>query len=125
MDRIQILRRRIRWLTGFFMLGLFLSGFTAIPLTGEVNGLAHWLGPASGGHDLAQWLGRVREALVQTQAAYPFTPLVAPKLQRSRMHAAAANRRAQVTEQKTGTDWLAAVRRKKVKETRRTRIFTK
>lgn len=72
MNRTKILFRRIRWLTGLFMLGLFLSGVTAIPLTGEVNGLAHWLGPAGGASVLAQWLGRVREALGQTQAAYPF-----------------------------------------------------
>jgi hypothetical protein len=55
---------RIRWLAGFFILGLFLSGVTAIPLQSEVDWLAK--------HFSSEWLSRVHVALDQTQAQYPF-----------------------------------------------------
>lgn len=35
----SLLRQRIRWLTWFFIFGLFLSGATVIPLREKV----HWL----------------------------------------------------------------------------------
>lgn len=66
MNHYQTLRR-IRWLTGLFILGLWISGATAIPLLSEVNGLANVMGVGA-----TPWLGRIREALVQTQAHYPF-----------------------------------------------------
>jgi hypothetical protein len=56
--------RRIRWLTGFFLLGLVLSGATAIPLQSETDWLARFSN--------TQWLVRVHTALVQTQLQYPF-----------------------------------------------------
>src|SRR5580698_9962346 len=56
--------RRIRWLTGFFLLGLVLSGATAIPLPSETDWLARFSN--------AQWLVRVHTALVQTQLQYQF-----------------------------------------------------
>jgi hypothetical protein len=64
MGREMALRRRIRWLTGFFMFGLVLSGATAIPLQVETD----WLTRFSN----IQWLAHVHSALVQTQSQYPF-----------------------------------------------------
>lgn len=72
MNRESLLRRRIRWLTGFFIFGLFLSGVTAIPLAGEVNWLVNSLGVEPTSSDLGQWLLRVRDALAQTEAQHPF-----------------------------------------------------
>jgi len=72
MNRTQILRRRIQWLTGFFIIGLVLSGATAIPLVAEVNRLAdYYLGEARSSAT-AEWLLRVRDALAQTQSQQPF-----------------------------------------------------
>ncbi|HEY1788739.1 MAG TPA: hypothetical protein VGJ73_11310 [Verrucomicrobiae bacterium] len=64
MGREMELRSRIRWLTGLFLLGLVLSGVTAIPLQIETG----WLTQFSN----AQWLVRVHAALAQTQSQYPF-----------------------------------------------------
>lgn len=72
MNREQVLRHRIRWLTGFFIFGLAISGATAIPLTGELNLLANQIGTGNESSDLTQWLLRVRDALAQTQVRYPF-----------------------------------------------------
>ena len=72
MNREQILLCRIRWLTGFFIFGLFISGATAIPLTGELNLLANWFGADGATSGLGLWLLRVRDALAQTQAQHPF-----------------------------------------------------
>lgn len=77
MNREIILRRRIKCLTWFFILGLVGSGATAIPLTCEVDRLAQLMGvadktsgdPVSG---LAHWILRVREALHDVDARYPF-----------------------------------------------------
>jgi hypothetical protein len=66
-NRKQTLLRRLRWLTWLFIVGLVLSGATAIPLPPEVNLLVHWTG-ANGESEWARWLWRVQEALVQTQA---------------------------------------------------------
>lgn len=64
MGREMALRRRTRWLTWFFLLGLVLSGATAIPLQTETS----WLTRVSS----AQWLLRVHDALLQTQLQYPY-----------------------------------------------------
>jgi hypothetical protein len=70
------LRRRIRLLTALFIVGLVLSGLTAIPLEWEVR----WLREnviGSGPHStsavavLDQWLARIHEALRDTQARHP------------------------------------------------------
>ena len=66
MNRERVLRRRIKSLTGLFIVGLVASGVTAIPLPGELNLLVNLLGPAAG-----QWLMRVQGALTQTQEQYP------------------------------------------------------
>ena len=71
------LLRRIRVLAGLFIVGLALSGATAIPLQWEVEMSARILGvadrsgePASGG--FTKWILKVREALHETNAKYPF-----------------------------------------------------
>jgi hypothetical protein len=44
MNREQTLRRRIKLLTWLFIVGLVLSGATAIPLQGELNLLTNFFG---------------------------------------------------------------------------------
>ncbi|MBA4146980.1 MAG: hypothetical protein H0X66_02615 [Verrucomicrobia bacterium] len=77
MNRELILRRRVKWLTWFFIFGLVISGITAIPLEWEMElltkifGIAH-LTPEQAESGLARWLLIVRDALKDTNAAYPF-----------------------------------------------------
>jgi hypothetical protein len=71
MDREQILRRRVYYLIWLFIIGLFLSGATAIPLTTEVRGLANLIG-ANSSSVPGRWLWLVRDALNDTQMHYPF-----------------------------------------------------
>lgn len=72
MSRETILHRRIRWLTWFFIIGLVVSGATAIPLTTEVNWLAGHLNADGKLSGVAEWLLRIRDALAQAQAQHPF-----------------------------------------------------
>jgi hypothetical protein len=72
LSRGHLLRKRIRWITGFFIFGLAISGATAIPLTGELNLLANWFGSGNELPGLTHWLLRVQDALAQTQLRYPF-----------------------------------------------------
>src|ERR1035438_938135 len=72
MNREQLLRRRIKLLTCLFIVGLVLSGATAIPLLGELNLLVNFCGASGEPSELARWLLQVRDALAQTQAQYPF-----------------------------------------------------
>ena len=71
------LHRRIRVLLWIFIFGLVVSGATAIPLETEVRLLARII-TVSGSADmqqhsgLVQWLTRVRDGLVKTNAKYPF-----------------------------------------------------
>jgi hypothetical protein len=72
--------QRIRWLIGFFIFGLVISGATAIPLETELN----WLVNLTGARALvetpgtapppvwAEWLCRVQTALHDTNLKYPF-----------------------------------------------------
>jgi hypothetical protein len=60
----QGLLRKVRLLTALFIVGLFLSGVTAIPLQSEVDWLAK--------HVDSEWLSRIHTALAQTQSQYPF-----------------------------------------------------
>jgi hypothetical protein len=72
------LRRRIKTLTWIFIIGLFLSGATAIPLQTELR----WLTGLTGADQLvaasaeapawALWLVRIRDSLLDTAAKYPF-----------------------------------------------------
>lgn len=64
---------RIRVLLVGFIIGLVLSGLTAIPLSFELKLLSSWL------HNapvqllaLHEWIFRVRDALVDTDGKYPF-----------------------------------------------------
>lgn len=70
MTRSDFLRRRIRFWLSLFILGLVLSGVTAIPLAWELDVLARWVGPGDSG--LAHWIGRVQGGLHETYARYPF-----------------------------------------------------
>jgi hypothetical protein len=74
MNREQQLRRRIKWLTWFFILGLFVSGATAIPLLTELNLLVNWTGAETAlvPSELGHWLLDVRDALQDLQSQYPF-----------------------------------------------------
>ena len=64
------LRRRIRLWLWVFLVGLVLSGVTAIPLTAELDLLARLVGHGDNG--LAQWVLRVRDGLREMDARYPF-----------------------------------------------------
>ena len=80
MNREQLLRRRIKALTWLFILGLVLSGVTAIPLPSESDKLAELTGasqlvdaPAPGGTPAwALWLTRVQKALHEAYQRSPF-----------------------------------------------------
>ncbi|MBI5774818.1 MAG: hypothetical protein HZA89_13875 [Verrucomicrobia bacterium] len=79
-DRERQLLLRLRAWTLLFILGLVLSGATAIPLETELHWLVKWTGaeslvksPAStDAPGWAVWLVRVRDALVETGAKHPF-----------------------------------------------------
>ena len=80
MNRQQILLRRIRFLTWLFIIGLALSGATAIPLRSELR----WLTKVTGARQLietpaatgppawAVWLTTVQAALDDTASRHPF-----------------------------------------------------
>jgi len=71
-----ILRRRIKWLTWLFIVGLVLSGATAIPLTWELDLMVKWLGlggqtSATATSELGRWLLTAREALLDVSGKHP------------------------------------------------------
>lgn len=73
MNRDRQLRQRLRWLTWLFIIGLGVSGATAIPLNWELGLLARWAGlegqtSATATGDLGRWLLTVREALQDVSA---------------------------------------------------------
>ncbi|MEI9960345.1 MAG: hypothetical protein WDM76_04195 [Limisphaerales bacterium] len=72
MNREPILRYRIKFLTWLFIIGIILSGATAIPLQSELNLWANLFGSNEESSELTRWLLRVRDALAQTQAQHPF-----------------------------------------------------
>jgi hypothetical protein len=71
MNRESLLRR-VKLLTWLFIIGLVLSGATAIPLQGELNLLVNFFGSNGESSEGMRWLLRVRDALAQTQAQHPF-----------------------------------------------------
>jgi hypothetical protein len=76
-DHTARLLLRIRWVLGFFIFALVLSGVTAFPLLHELNWLCALLGygegvPAAGQTGLDYWLLHVREGLADTHARWPF-----------------------------------------------------
>src|SRR5439155_17561124 len=71
------LLKRIRFVTWLFIIGLVISGATALPVVSEVDVLARVVGagePSSsvGNSQVGQWLSYVQRALHQTQAEFPF-----------------------------------------------------
>ncbi len=80
MDREKMLLKRIRVFTWVFIIGLFLSGATAMPLVREVNFLAHITGAeglvqttgSTATPAWAAWLVNVQSALQKTSAEFPF-----------------------------------------------------
>jgi hypothetical protein len=75
-NREESLRRRIRVLTRIFIIGLLVSGATAIPLGAELNLLVRMFpatnAPGGGASGFAGWILRVRNAVQDTNAHYPF-----------------------------------------------------
>jgi hypothetical protein len=72
MNHEQILQRRIKCLTWFFIVGLFISGATAIPLVPEVNWFANLWSANGNPSSVTEWLVRIRDALAKTQSEHPF-----------------------------------------------------
>lgn len=75
--REQQLRRRIHILTCLVILGLVISGATAIPLTWELDLMVRWLGiadlrPSTELRGLTGWIHKVWYALVEVDDQYPF-----------------------------------------------------
>ncbi len=69
----DILLRRIRWLTGFFIFGLVVSGATAIPLQSELDCLLSWLGPTGPNPSaLHLCIQKLQLALDDLGTRYPF-----------------------------------------------------
>ena len=66
MDRYKIQIRR--WLL-FFIVSLFLSGLTAMPVETELELLTRWLKPTT---QLGEWINRVYVAVADTNDRYPF-----------------------------------------------------
>jgi len=76
-DQTEPLLRQIRWLTAAFILGLFLSGVTAIPLRQEVGQLLQLAGGAGSATNststpLVAWLEQIHTALQDVAARQPF-----------------------------------------------------
>lgn len=76
MNREQILHRRIKRWTWFFIIGLVISGATAIPLVTELDLLVRWCGiegqtSTTASNTLVRWLLTTREALQDTAARHP------------------------------------------------------
>ncbi len=72
-----VLLRRIRLLVAIFMIGLIISGVTAIPLVSEVKALvamtdAHGLDSGAVPRMWAVWLTDIQAALVETRDRFPF-----------------------------------------------------
>lgn len=72
MSHTQLLQRRIRVWVWLFIIGLAISGATAIPLQTEVHTLATWFGDSQQHSLLAQWLFKVDHALTDVGTNHPF-----------------------------------------------------
>ena len=71
------LRRRLRLWTWLLILGLVLSGVTALPLPVELELMARWLGAGDGAgaetnSAFVKWVVLVRDALRETNGKFPF-----------------------------------------------------
>jgi hypothetical protein len=71
-----LLKRRIRVLLALFIIGLVLSGVTAVPLPGEVAFLDRVVGEGSAmgawWPDLAAWVSRIYRGVMEASRQYPF-----------------------------------------------------
>jgi hypothetical protein len=77
MPRTEILLRRLRTLLLLFIIGLVLSGVTAFALESELRWLSGLLGASASTRPadvegVLRWLVIVRDALIATNARYPF-----------------------------------------------------
>jgi hypothetical protein len=77
MTQPEKLRRRIKWVVWIFIIGLFISGATAIPLLTELDWLTRWtnaesLAQSSSAPVWAVWLVKVKAALEDVGAKNPF-----------------------------------------------------
>jgi hypothetical protein len=70
--RARALSHRLKALTWLFIIGLLISGATAIPLTTEVGMLVRMLGADHGSTGWLGWLVQIRDALRTTEMQYPF-----------------------------------------------------
>lgn len=76
MNREQSLRRRIAVFTWLFIIGLVISGATAIPLNLELDLLSNWFGlsgqtSSTATSEVGRWLLTTREALQEVSAKHP------------------------------------------------------
>jgi len=73
-DVIRQLLLKVRILLLFFMVGLVISGATAIPLETELKLLAQIAAANANAEQtgLLRWVLQVRDALIETNARYPF-----------------------------------------------------
>ena len=80
MEREQVLRQRIKALTWLFIIGLVLSGATAIPLVSELDRLVKMTGASqliaaqgpTSAPGWALWLTRVQRTLHEADQQFPF-----------------------------------------------------
>jgi hypothetical protein len=72
MNREESLHLRIKLLMWLFVIGLVVSGATAIPLADEMSWLVRISGANPGSAGWLPWLCQIRDALAQTQAQHPF-----------------------------------------------------
>jgi hypothetical protein len=61
--------KKIRILIWIEIVGLFLSGATAIPLETELKWMSSWFSQTTG---LGQWIWTIRDALIDTNLKYPY-----------------------------------------------------
>jgi hypothetical protein len=76
-NRAEALHKRVKLFTWLFIIGLVLSGATAIPLRWELDLSARIMGVGDLSSEqattgLTRWILKVREALHETNTKYPF-----------------------------------------------------
>lgn len=77
MKRELILLQRVRYLTWFFIVGLIISGVTAIPLQTEIGWITEVMGISGLNPDkvesgFSKWMLKVHEGIKETNVQYPF-----------------------------------------------------
>jgi len=73
---LQVLRKRVRIVLGFFVVALVLSGVTAFPLQWETGILVQLFGPGTFVGNLwpalAHWISYIHQGIADTAQTYPF-----------------------------------------------------